>query len=90
MDSQLLMKVEDYFTGKLVRQEKSFSDALERQEREGFPFINVPPTLGKLLFLLVKLIKARIVLEIGTLGDYGSLWLAKAFPEGMQSYEPGN
>ena len=82
MDSQLWIKVDDYFTGKLVGQEKSFSDALERQEKEGFPSINVPPTLGKLLYLLVKLIKARNVLEIGTLGGYSSLWLAKALPKG--------
>ncbi len=61
----------------------------DRRERVS-PLSTFPPTLGKLLFLLVKLIKARIVLEIGTLGDYGSLWLAKAFPEGRQSYEPGN
>ncbi len=82
MDSQLWIKVDDYFTGKLVGQEKSFSDALKRLEKEGFPSINVPPTLGKLLYLLVKLIKARNVLEIGTLGGYSSLWLAKALPKG--------
>jgi predicted O-methyltransferase YrrM len=54
-------------------QEQSFSDALKRQNEEGLPSINVPPTQGKLLYLLAKMVNARDVLEIGTLGGYSTL-----------------
>ncbi len=82
MESQVWNDVEEFFTEQLVLQEQSFSDALKRQNEEGLPPINVSPTQGKLLYLLAKMVNARDVLEIGTLGGYSTLWLAKALPDG--------
>ncbi|MFG1446433.1 MAG: O-methyltransferase [Thermoplasmatales archaeon] len=82
MDRQIWNDVEDYFTYNIVKQETSLSNALRRQNEEGLPPINVPPTQGKLLYLLAKMINAAKILEIGTLGGYSTLWLAKALPEG--------
>ncbi len=81
MDRQIWNDVEDYFTYNIVKQETSLSNALRHQNEEGLPPINVPPTQGKLLYLLAKMMNAKI-LEIGTLGGYSTLWLAKALPEG--------
>ena len=82
MDRQIWNDVEDYFTYNIVKQETSLSNALRHQNEEGLPPINVPPTQGKLLYLLAKMINAAKILEIGTLGGYSTLWLAKALPEG--------
>ena len=48
----------------------------------GLPSINVAPNQGKLLWLLALATKARTVLEIGTLGGYSTIWLARALPPG--------
>lgn len=82
MEEQTWNAVEDYLTENVVMQEPSFANALKRQNEEGLPAINVPPTQGKLLYLLAKMINATKILEIGTLGGYSTLWLAKALPEG--------
>jgi predicted O-methyltransferase YrrM len=48
--------------------------------------INVPPEDGRLLQLLVRLVGAKKIVEIGTLGGYSSLWMAQAMPKGGQIY----
>jgi predicted O-methyltransferase YrrM len=47
----------------------------------GLPAIEVTPNQGKLLYLLAKLVGARRILELGTLGGYSTIWLARALPE---------
>lgn len=58
-----------------------FSDALAAATAAGLPPIAVTPLQGRLLQLLVRLRGARAVLEIGTLGGYSALWLARGLPE---------
>ncbi len=48
----------------------------------GLPAINVTAAQGKLLYLLAKAIGAKRILEIGTLGGYSTIWLARALPKG--------
>jgi predicted O-methyltransferase YrrM len=48
--------------------------------------INVPPEDGRLLQLLVRLVGAKKIVEIGTLAGYSSLWMAEAMPKGGQIY----
>lgn len=55
---------------------------LEASRAAGLPAHEVSPTQGKLLYLLVLLVGARNVLELGTLGGYSSIWLARALPAG--------
>jgi predicted O-methyltransferase YrrM len=54
--------------------------ALQSSAAAGLPPIHVTPNLGKLLMLLARVQGARTVLEIGTLGGYSTIWLARALP----------
>jgi hypothetical protein len=53
---------------------------LEASAAAGLPSINVAPNQGKLLLLLARVMGARTILEIGTLGGYSTIWLARALP----------
>jgi caffeoyl-CoA O-methyltransferase len=53
----------------------------EAAEKAGLPLIQVSPSVGKLLQILVKAVGARRVLEIGTLGGYSGTWMARGLPE---------
>jgi predicted O-methyltransferase YrrM len=55
--------------------------ALQRNRAAGLPAIDVSPAQGKLLHLLARLAGARKILEIGTLGGYSTIWLARALPD---------
>lgn len=74
--------VDAYFTGMLVRQDAALEEALRASEAAGLPAIAVSPPHGKLLHLLARLAGARKILEIGTLGGYSAIWLARALPPG--------
>src|SRR5690606_30199525 len=74
--------VDEYFTELLVRPDAALAGALERSDEAGLPAIAVAPNQGKLLHLLARLQGAQRILEIGTLGGYSTIWLARALPEG--------
>ena len=59
-----------------------FAEILAANAAAGLPAIDVSPTQGKLLNLLVKITGARRVLEVGTLGGYSTIWMAMALPAG--------
>jgi predicted O-methyltransferase YrrM len=73
-------EVDDYFTDLFVGKDAALDAALAASEAAGLPAINVAPTHGKLLMLLARLQGARRILEIGTLGGYSTIWLARALP----------
>lgn len=73
--------VENFLTVTLVGEDQAQVSARESADREGLPAIEVSAPQGKLLMLLAKLTNARKVLEIGTLGGYSSIWLARGLPE---------
>jgi len=58
--------------------------ALEEARKACLPEINVSPGQGKFLYLLAKIVGARRILEIGTLGGYSTIWMARALPEDGQ------
>jgi predicted O-methyltransferase YrrM len=72
--------VDNYLAGLLVPPDTALDAALEASTTAGLPPINVSPTHGKLLHLLAKMQRARRILEIGTLGGYSTIWLARALP----------
>lgn len=74
--------VDAYLTDRLVGQDSALDAALKDSAAAGLPPINVSPTQGKLLMLLAQSIGATRILEIGTLGGYSAIWLARALPEG--------
>ncbi|MFF1916641.1 O-methyltransferase [Streptomyces sp. NPDC058239] len=75
-------EVDDYFNGLLVGPDEALDAAVEAGDKAGLPAIQVAANQGKLLNLLARLQGARTVLEIGTLGGYSTIWLARALPEG--------
>src|ERR1700693_1309811 len=72
--------VERYITDQLLPTDPDLDAALEDSARGGLPPINVSPNMGKLLQLLARAQGARTILEIGTLGGYSTIWLARALP----------
>lgn len=72
--------VDGYLTGLFVGEDPALSAALAANTSAGLPPIDVSPPQGKLLHLLARMIGARHVLEIGTLGGYSTIWLARALP----------
>src|SRR5882672_8004826 len=80
MSQELWSAVERYITDLLVPPDPALDAALEASNAAGLPPINVSPNQGKLLLLLARLQGARSILEIGTLGGYSAIWLARALP----------
>jgi predicted O-methyltransferase YrrM len=66
----------------LLGADSALERALERSEAAGLPQIAVSPNQGKLLHLLARLMRAETILELGTLGAYSTIWLARALPPG--------
>ncbi|WP_217180290.1 O-methyltransferase [Streptomyces sp. AC495_CC817] len=73
---------DQFLSDTLVGHDPALEAALEAQRAAGLPEIEVAPVGGKLLNLLVRISGARRVLEIGTLGGYSTIWLARAVGEG--------
>jgi predicted O-methyltransferase YrrM len=69
--------VDEYLTDRLVEDDPALAAALKDSAKAGLPPINVSPNQGKLLMLLAQTIGARRILEIGTLGGYSAIWLAR-------------
>jgi predicted O-methyltransferase YrrM len=74
--------VDRYLEEIFVPADPVLDGALERSRAAGLPAIDVSPSQGKLLHLLALLRGARRILEIGTLGGYSAIWLARALPPG--------
>jgi predicted O-methyltransferase YrrM len=75
-------KVDNYFGDLLIPTDDKLDAARLANEKAGLPPIDVTGLQGKFLEFLVRVSGARRVLEIGTLGGYSTIWLARALPEG--------
>jgi len=73
--------VDRYITEQLVPSDPALDAALTSSAANGLPAINVAPNQGKLLHVLARSIGARRILEVGTLGGYSTIWLARALPQ---------
>src|SRR5258708_7883206 len=82
MNQQQWSAVDRYITDLFVPPDLALDAALAASAAAGLPPINVSPNQGKLLFLLAQIQGARTILEIGTLGGYSTIWLARALPDG--------
>jgi predicted O-methyltransferase YrrM len=82
MTEELWTAVDRYLSDLLAPADSALEAALAASAAAGLPAISVSPLQGKLLHLLARAIGARNVLEIGTLGGYSTIWLARALPEG--------
>jgi predicted O-methyltransferase YrrM len=80
MSQQQWTAVDDYVTGALVESDAALDAALAASDAAGLPAIAVSPAQGKLLHLLARLANTHRILELGTLGGYSTIWLARALP----------
>ncbi|MGM7670867.1 O-methyltransferase [Microbacterium sp. A93] len=75
-------RADEFLSDTLVGHDPALDAALAAQRAAGLPDIEVAPVSGKLLNLIARISGARRVLEIGTLGGYSTIWLARAVGEG--------
>jgi predicted O-methyltransferase YrrM len=81
-DEELWAEVDEYLAERLIPADAALTAAREANAAAKLPAIDVSPTQGKFLYLLAKIQGARRILEVGTLGGYSAIWLARALPEG--------
>jgi predicted O-methyltransferase YrrM len=74
--------VDDYIASKLLGTDDALAATLANNAEQGLPPIDVSAAQGKMLFLLAQIAGAKRILEVGTLGGYSTIWLARALPEG--------
>jgi len=72
--------VDDYITDSLVKPDDALQRALDESAKAGLPSFNVTPPQGKLLHLIAQIHGAKRILEIGLLGGYSTIWMARALP----------
>src|SRR5580700_1899123 len=82
MSQERWTEVDRYIIEKLLPSDPALDAALRSTAQAGLPPINVSPPQGMLLMLLARTQGARRILEIGTLGGYSTIWLARALPAG--------
>jgi predicted O-methyltransferase YrrM len=80
VSQELWTEVDDYLEELLIKPDAALDAALADSAQAGLPEIAVTPSQGKLLFLLARMVGARRILEIGTLGGYSTIWLGRALP----------
>ena len=80
MDERRWSAVDAYFDRTIVGQDDALEAALAANTAAGLPQIDVSPPHGKLLYLLARMAGARKALEIGALGGYSTIWIARALP----------
>jgi predicted O-methyltransferase YrrM len=80
MAQDLWTSVDTYISENLVHSDQALNDAVQANTSAGLPAIDVAPNQGKLLHLLARIQGAKRILEIGTLGGYSTIWLARALP----------
>ncbi|MEO9180729.1 MAG: O-methyltransferase [Acidimicrobiales bacterium] len=80
MNEEQWSEVDQYLVSLLVPVDHALETTLASSDEAGLPQINVAPNQGKLLMLLSRMSGATRVLEIGTLGGYSTIWLARSLP----------
>jgi len=82
MRQKLWTAVDDYIAAHLIPRDPILDATLQANTAAGLPAYDVAPNQGKLLHLLARMQGANRILEIGTLGGYSTIWLARALPPG--------
>src|SRR5438045_8425593 len=79
---QVWDNVDRYISDTLVQPDEALAAALAASAAAGLPAISVSPAHGKLLWLLARMLGAKRILEVGTLGGYSAIWLARGLAPG--------
>ena len=80
MSENLWSNVDEYLVSLLLPSDSALEEALANSTTAGLPPISVAPNQGKFLELLARMQGSRRILEIGTLGGYSTIWLARSLP----------
>ena len=81
MSQELWTKVDEYYAG-MVAEDDALKAAVVESEKAGLPPIAVTANQGKLLMLIAQMVGAKKILEVGTLGGYSTIWLARGLSPG--------
>ena len=81
MNERRWSEVDSYFAKTLIGSDAALEATLAANSAAGLPSIDVSAPQGKLIHLLARMSGARKALEIGTLGGYSTIWLARALPD---------
>lgn len=79
-NKEFFRSIDDYIERLFVPRDKTLTDALRDSEKAELPKISVSPNEGRILYLLARITGAKRILEIGLLGGYSTIWLARALP----------
>ncbi len=94
MDEARWTQVDQYLDEAVVGSDPALDAALADVAAAGMPAISVTPALGKLLHIVARMVGARRILEVGTLGGYSTIWMARAVPHDGRvvtlEIDPGN
>lgn len=80
MDDKLFMQVDEYISNLLAPVDDELGHAERATAAAGIPLMNISPVQGKMLQVFAKMCGAKKILELGTLGGYSTIWLARAIP----------
>ena len=81
MDKKIFGRVDDYISKLFAPEDDALKQAIHSLETENIPQISVSSNQGKFLQVMAKLVGAKRILELGTLGGYSTIWMARALPE---------
>lgn len=81
MSNEMWTQVDDYIAERFAVEDEALTAALADSDAAGLPAIAISAAQGSLLNVLARTVGARSILEIGTLGGYSTIWLARALPE---------
>jgi predicted O-methyltransferase YrrM len=81
MDTEIFSQVDAYISNLLAPEDKALTDTIKSLDTEGLPQHSVSANQGKFLQVLMIACNAKKVLELGTLGGYSTIWLARALPD---------
>lgn len=81
MEPEIFTQVDKYISNLLAPEDKALTDTIKSLDTEGLPQHSISPNQGKFLQVMMIACNARRVLELGTLGGYSTIWLARALPD---------
>ena len=81
METNIFTRVDNYINNLLAPEDQALGETIKSLDLEGIPQISVSAGQGKFLQVLAKMCNASKILELGTLGGYSTIWLARALPE---------
>jgi predicted O-methyltransferase YrrM len=80
MNKGIFEAVDNYISGLLATEDEVLKQTIQSLEKENIPQISVSANQGKFLQVMAKLVGAKRILELGTLGGYSTIWMARALP----------